>query len=181
MALCCFCLGLFCFFSVLVLSVFCYWPTLDICIVCRTSCRCSDSYSSSLELEHTALTLCLRVLITLYLQARLWWLCHWRYRSVWVGFLEILVVKVPSSWGVTIVSGKGMEPSCFASSVLNWMDASTELMCCRNSSLYDCFNMAIVSSTYPFHHLGWSSADVRALSSKIPCINLPLQGSHETP
>ena len=133
---------------------------------CRTSSRCFNCSSSSLELEHTALALWVRVLITLYLHVRLWWLSHWRYRSVWVGFLWTLVVKFPSSWGVTRVSRKGMEPSCLGSSVVNWMAGSTELMCCRNSSLLDCFNMTNVSSICLFYHLGGFTVVVRALSSK---------------
>ena len=70
-----------------------------------------------------------------------------------------------------------MESSCFDSSVVNWMDGSTELMCCGNSSLFDCFNMKNVSSTYLFlHHLGGFTADVRALSSKISMYKLVTTG-----
>ena len=57
-----------------------------------------------------------------------------------------------------------MEPSCLAYSVVNWMDGSTELMCCLNSSLCDCCRMTKVSSTYLFHNLRGFTADVRALS-----------------
>ena len=122
----------------------------------RASSRCFNSSFSSWELEQTALALCVRVLITLYLQARLWWLSHCRYWSEWVGFLYTLVVSVPSSWGVTKMSTKGMEPSCFCSSVVNYMAGSTEFMCCRNSSFLSCFKRTNVSSTNLFHHLGGS-------------------------
>ena len=102
---CCFCLGFFCFlfFYLLVCVILYQWAHFGYLYLERTSWRCFSSLSSSLEFEHTALALCVRVLITLYLQARLWWLSHWRYKSVWVGFLYILVVRVPSSCGVTSV------------------------------------------------------------------------------
>ena len=79
--------------------------------------------------------LCERVLITLYLAAILWLLFHGRYRSVWVGFLYTPTVNVPSASGLMMVSRKGMEPSSFASSTVNWVDGSTVYMCWRNSSL----------------------------------------------
>ena len=69
----------------------------------RTSSICINSFFSSSELEHTDLALCVRVLITLNLQARLWWPSHWRYKSVCVDFLYTHVIKVPSSFGVTNV------------------------------------------------------------------------------
>ena len=170
-----FWLGIFCF-------LFFYLPVLVYSIngpVCylhweRTSWRCFSSLSSSLEFEHTTLDLCVRVLITLYLQARLWWLSNWRYKSVWVGFLYTLVVRVPSSCGVTSVSRNGMGPSCLVSSVVKLMEQSTELlmegsteiMCYSNSSFCDCCTMTKVSSTYLFHNLWGFTADVRALCSK---------------
>ena len=46
-----------------------------------------------------------------------------------VGFLYTFVVKVPSDWGVTNMSKKGIEPSGLASSTVNWMEVSTVLMC----------------------------------------------------
>ena len=64
------------------------------------------------------------------------------------------------------MSRKGMEPSCLASSAVKRMEGSTELMCCRNSSLCDCCNMTKVSSTYIPHNLGGFTADVRALCSR---------------
>ena len=112
----------------------------------RTSWGCS--LSSSWELEHTALVLCVRVLITLYVQARLWYLSHWKYKSVWVGFLYTLVVRVPSCCGVTSASSNSMEPSGLVSSVVNMMEGSTEIMCCKNTSLCDCSSMKKVSSTF---------------------------------
>ena len=53
--------------------------------------------------------LCVKVLITLYVAAKLWLLSYDRYKSVCVGFLYTPVVKVPSGSGVMMVSKKGME------------------------------------------------------------------------
>ena len=75
--------------------------------------------------EHKVLALCVRVLITLYLEAKLWLLSHWRYWVVWVGFLYTFVVKVPSALDVIKRSKNGMEPSGPASSMVNLMDVST--------------------------------------------------------
>ena len=69
------------FLSLLFLFFFCscslciFWMAHLGYLYCfRTSSRCFNSSFSSWELEHTALALCVKVLITLYLQARLWWL-----------------------------------------------------------------------------------------------------------
>ena len=62
----------------------------------RTFSRCCNSLFNNFGVEHVVLALCVRVLITLYFDARLWLLSHCRYRSVWVGFLYTFVVNVPS-------------------------------------------------------------------------------------
>ena len=49
--------------------------------------------------------------------------------SVWVGFLYILVVKVPSDWDIANMSKKGMGPSGLAFSTVNWMEVSCVLIC----------------------------------------------------
>ena len=132
--------GFFCFsfLCLLVFVVFLSVAHFGYLHFIKTSWRCCSSLFSSWGLEHIALALCVRVLITLYLQARLWWLSHWRYKSVWVGFLYTLGFWVLSIFGVINLSGNGMEPSGLVSSVVNMMERSTELMCCKNSSLYDC-------------------------------------------
>ena len=56
-----------------------------------------------------------------------------------------------------------MEPSSLGSFVLNLMEGSKELMCCRNSSFFDCFSMTKLSSTYIFHNPGGFTADVEDL------------------
>ena len=61
----------------------------------RTLCRCSSSFFSSRGLEHTALMLWYNMLTTLFFFAAVvWWLSHCRYKSVWVGFLYTVVLKV---------------------------------------------------------------------------------------
>ena len=52
----------------------------------RAFLGCSFSCLSNSGLLHTVLALWERVLITLNLAERLWWLSHCRYWSVWVGF-----------------------------------------------------------------------------------------------
>ena len=55
-----------------------------------------------------------------------------------------------------MVSKMDMEPSASDSSTVNWMEGSTELMCLKNSSLFDWCCITKVSSTYLFHILGGS-------------------------
>ena len=128
----------------------------------RTSCQWFNSVSSW-GVEHTASSLGARVLIILYLDVKLWWLSHCRYQSVCVGFPYNHVVKVPSACGVTMMSRNGMESSDLVSSLVNWMDGSTELMCSKNSSLHDWCLITKDSSTYLFRILGGFTAVVMAL------------------
>ena len=111
----------------------CLWRTLSTahlgylhCL--RTSSRCGISLVSSCGVKHMALTLYVWVLSTLYLDARLWWLSQWRYKSVWVGFLYKPVVKVPSACGVIMTSTNGTEPSDLVSSTVNWMEGSIDVL-----------------------------------------------------
>ena len=69
----------------------------------KTFSRCCTSLFNNSGVEHMVLALCIRVLITLYLDARLWSLSHWTYRSVWVDFLYTFVLKV-KKWDGTIRS-----------------------------------------------------------------------------
>ena len=95
----------------------------------RAFLRCSFSCLSNSGLLHTVWTLWERVLITLNLAERLWWLSHCRYWSLWVGFLYTVMDRPPSSSGFTMVSKKGMELSSILSSTVNFMAGSTLLMC----------------------------------------------------
>ena len=103
-----------------------HWPS--------TCSRCFYSFSSKFGVEQMVCALCVKVLITLYLAAKLWLLSHGRYKSVCVVFLYTPIVKVPSVSGAMMVSKKGMEPSSLGSSTVNLMEGSTVLMCLRNSS-----------------------------------------------
>ena len=125
--------------------------------------------------------LCVKVLITLYLADKLWLLSHGRYKSVWVDFLYIPMVKVPSVSGVVMVSKKGMEPSSLDSSTVNWMEGSTELMCLRNSSLCDSCWITKVSSTYLFHILGGAVLLRWLCFQWLPCRCWPLWDLLVTP
>ena len=95
-----------------------------------------------------------RVLITLNLVERLWWLSHCRYWSVWGGFLYSVMDRPPFSSGFTIVSKKVMEPSSLLSSTVNFMAGSTLLMCWRKSCLLTSLWMTKVSSTNLHQNLG---------------------------
>ena len=120
----------------------------------RAFLRCSFSCLSNSGLLHTVLALWERVLITLNLAERLWWLSHCRYWSVWVGFLYTVMDRPPFSSGFTIVSEKGMEPSSLLSSTVNFMAGSTLLMCWRKSCLLTSLWMTKLSSTNLCQNLG---------------------------
>ena len=102
----------------------------------RALLRWSSSSFSRCWLEHTVLALCFKVLITLNLADRCWWLFHCKYWSVCVGFLYTDVSREPSDWVITIVSRKGMDPSVPASSVVKWMCGSILLMCSRKPCFF---------------------------------------------
>ena len=101
----------------------------------RTFCRCYCSSCKCCWVKHTALALWNSVLITLYFADMAWWLSHFRYWSVWVGFLKTVVIKLPSDCWMTNVSKKDIGPSAFVFSAVNCMPSSVELICLRNSSL----------------------------------------------
>ena len=80
----------------------------------RAFLRCSFSCLSNSRLLHTVWALWERVLMTLNLAERLWWLSHGRYWSVCVGFLYTVMDRLPFSSRFTMVSKKGMDhhPYC---------------------------------------------------------------------
>ena len=102
----------------------------------KASCICFCSCFNNSWLEHMFLALCSNELITLYLFDMAWWLSHFRYKLVWVGFLYTLVCRLPSCFGVIKLSKKGMDPSSLVSSTVNLMWLSTVFMWWKNSSLY---------------------------------------------
>ena len=99
----------------------------------RTVYRWSSSCFNSWGLEQMVSALCSRVPITLYLDGNVWWLSHCRYRSVCVGFLKTVLLRLPSSLGVTNTSRKGMDPSSLYSSQVNWICWSIGLMWSRKA------------------------------------------------
>ena len=120
----------------------------------RTFCIRECSSSRSCWLEQRFFALCSRELMMLYLFDMAWWLSHCTYWLVWLGFLYTVVARLPSLWGVTKVSKKGIDPSALVVSAVNLMFGSKELICWRNSSWCCSSWMTKVSSTYLFHRLG---------------------------
>ena len=66
--------------------------------------------------EQMVLALWSRVPTTLYLDGSVWWLSHYRYRSVCVAFLKTVLLRLPSSFGKTHTSRNGRDPSSLCSS-----------------------------------------------------------------
>ena len=127
---------------------------------------CSSSISC--WVEHACLALCNRELMMLYLFAMAWWLSHCKYWLVWVGFLYTVVARLPSLWGVTKMSKKGIDPSALVVSAVNLMFGSSEFMWWKNSSLCCSSRMTKVSSTYLFHRLGGVELCLRHLFQTSP-------------
>ena len=112
---------------------------------------------------------------------RVWWLSHCKYWSVWVGFLYILVARVPSGHWMTIVSRKGMDPSALVSSTVNWMLWSTEVMWSRNSSLYVEMITIKILSTCLSHRCGGGLMCWGLSTQNFPWVGWLLWGLSETP
>ena len=122
--------------------------------------RCSSSSCNSWSVEHTVDALWNRVPATLYLEGIVWWLPHWRYKSVCIVFLNTDVFRLPSSSGVTRMSRKGMDPSSLVSSQVNCIFGLMEFRCSRKLSLLFFLMNVKVSSTNLFHRtggVGWCS------------------------
>ena len=177
------------YFFVGVCFFFCPWCCWEIFLIAHlgylhwpsTCSRCCGSFLSNFGVEQMVCALCVKVLITLYLAAKLWLLSHGRYKSVCVGFLYTPMVMVPSASAVMMVSKKGMEPSSLDSSTANWMEGSTVLMCLRNSSLCHWCCITKVSSTYLFHILGGAVLLRWPCSQRLPCRCWPLLDLLVTP
>ena len=117
-------------------------------------------------------------MITLNLAERLRWLSHCRYWSVWVGFLYTVMDRLPFSFGFTIVSKKGMEPSSLLSSTVNFMAGSTLLMCWRKSCLLTSLWMTKVSSTNLCQNLEGGVAVLRDICSKYSSVKVCYYGTY---
>ena len=133
--------------------------------------RWSSSCFNNWGLEQMVLALWSRVPITLYLDGGVWWLSHCRYRSVCVGFLKTVLLRLPSSFGIINTSRNGMDPSSLCSSRVNWICWSIQLMWSREALLCDDSKMVNVSSTNLFQKYGGCGAVLMAFSSKFPYIS----------
>ena len=147
----------------------------------KTFCRWCSSSSNSYWVEHTALALWCKVLTTLYFAAMVCWLSDCRYKSVWVGFLYTLVLKLPSEHGVTKVSRKGMDPSTLLSSIVNWIFSSMELIWLMKLSFWVFLMMTKVSSTNLLHKLGGVGHVLIAFSSNASMYKLAIMGLRGEP
>ena len=116
--------------------------------------RSSSSSCNSWGVEHTVDALWNRVPATLYLDGIVWWLSHWRYKSVCVVFLNTDVFRLPSCSGVTRMSRKGMDLSSLVSSQVNWILGLMEFRCFMKLSLLFFLMVVNVSSTNLFHRVG---------------------------
>ena len=122
---------------------------------------------SNSGLLHTVEALWERVWITLNLAERWWWLSHCKYWSVCVDFLYTVMDSVPSASGLPMVSKKGMNPCSLLSSTVNFIAASTLLMCWRKPCLLISLWMTKVSSTNLHQNLGGQYLELFVLST--PC------------
>ena len=152
----CFLAGLFVFCCILFIAHVGYWQFFSAFF------KWFSSLFSSCVLEQMVFALCCSVPITPYFVVNGWWLSHCRKRSVWVGFLNTDVLRLPSLPGVTSISKKGMAPSSLWFSAVNCICWSMELRYSRNPSFWDDCKMVNVSSTNLFHRTGGWGADLRA-------------------
>ena len=112
----------------------------------RASLRYCISLLRSSGPVPTVFTLWVRGLMTLYLAARIWWLSHSKYWSVWVGFLYTVIDKEVSASGLTKVSKKGIVPFSWLPSSVSFIAGSILFMCSRNNCLWASYWMTKVSS-----------------------------------
>ena len=110
------------------------------------TCRCFCAVFSRSAFEEMVFALCCNESTTLYFDATVWSLSHWRYTFMWIGFLYSVVVRFPALSGVTRISRKGVEPSSPASSLVNCMCMSMQWRCLWNSAVLDGCRMIQVSS-----------------------------------
>ena len=87
-----------------------------------TFSKCSNSCLVDSGVDNSVLALWVRVLIILYLEAKLW-----LHQSGLVSYITF-VVKVPSASGIISRFKNGKEPSGPVSSMVNLMDVSTWLI-----------------------------------------------------
>ena len=136
-------------------------------LLTKASIRCCISFWKSSSLVQTVLALWVSVLMTLYITAKLWWLFHCKYWSVWVGFWYPGMDRELSASGVTKVSRKGMDPFSWLPSTVNFIAGSMLLMWSRNDCLWASCWMTKVSSTNLNQYLGGWRQTGELLSSKM--------------
>ena len=113
--------------------------------------------------------------MTLYLAERLWWLCHSKHWSMWVGLQYTVMDRELSACSVIKVSRKGIARFTWVPSIVNLITGSLLLMWSRNSCLLDCCWMTHVSSTNLCHTWGGICSGPKSSSFKtFPCTYWPL-------
>ena len=131
-----------------------------------------------IRITEDCFALWVRVLMTLYLAERWWWLSYCRYWSMFMGFWYTVMDNLPSFSGVTMVSRKGIAQSSLLFSTVNCMARST--LSWRTICLYSSFWMTKVSSTYQHQSLGGRQCLellLKVLHMKIS-YNWPYWGTH---
>ena len=114
----------------------------------NVSYKFCSSVPSIFGWAQTVMALSESVLTTIYLAAMWWWLSHWKYWPLCVGFLYTPVENVPSGVSVIMVFRSGIAPIWPGVLNVNMIALSTELMCHKNLSLCSMSCMTKVSSTY---------------------------------
>ena len=143
-------------------------------------CNCSKSCG----VNGTVLTLCVKVLMKLYLAPTWWLLPQCIYWSVLVGFLQMLVVSLSLWSGVNNMSKNGIEPFSLVSSTVNLMAMPLLAMLLRwqrNCLLCSMYCIPNVSSTYLFHSFGGFCTVLSAWSLKYFMYILAIMGLTEEP
>ena len=120
----------------------------------RTSLRCCISLLKNSSPVQTVFALWVRVPMTLYLAARLCWLSHCRYWSVWMGFLYTEIDRELSTSSLSKVWRKRMAPFSSLPSTVNFIAGSILFIWSRNNYIWDSCCMTKVSSTNLYQCLG---------------------------
>ena len=125
-----------------------YFYLVSACFICFSS-SCNNS-----GLEQMVLALWCSEPTTLYFDDTVWLLSPCKYRSVCVGFQYTVVLRLPSSFGITKMSKKGMVPSSLDSSLVNYICSSMLLRWSRKLVFWDDLMIVKVSSTNYFQNWG---------------------------
>ena len=110
----------------------------------------SSSLFNLSGLEQTVFALWCSVPTTLYFEEMGWWLSHFRYMSVWVGFLQTVVFSLPSSVGVINMVIYDFHDEIDDSKLLTSELNSTETLLWRNSMWYNICDIHLCNNTSQF-------------------------------